>query len=151
MWRPPRPTPSFSFCSFVISCRPLQDTLLHPSRLHPRGCSHQPPPPGGGWGGGGTLWEGRDALECCFPASLQNWKDFGNWETRLADQVMPLGSLGGARNSQAGGSQPGVVISSSRGDRQDVINKTNLPKSSTSLAYFMWFGEAGAPPCTPRA
>lgn len=72
-------------------------------------------------------------------------------ETRLADQVMKLGSLGGVRNSQAGGSQSGVVISSSRGDRQDVINKTNLPKSSTSLAYFMWFGGAGAPPCTPRA
>lgn len=70
----------------------------------------------------------------------------GLWETGLADQVMP-GSSGGARNS----SQPGVVTSSSRGDRQDVISKTNLPKSATSLAYFMWFGEAGAPPCTPRA
>lgn len=32
MWWPPRPTPFFPFCSFVISCRPLQDTLLHPSR-----------------------------------------------------------------------------------------------------------------------
>lgn len=48
---------------------------------------------------------------------------------------------------------PDVVISSSRGDRQDVINKTNLPNSplskpTTSLAYFMWFRGAGAPPCT---
>lgn len=68
----------------------------------------------------------------------------GLWEAGLADQVM-LGSSGGARNSP----QPGVVTSSSRGDRQDVINKTNLPKSATSLAYFMWFGEAGAPPAHP--
>lgn len=41
-----------------------------------------------------------------------------------------------------------VVTSSRRGDRQDVIKKTNLPKSplskaTTSLAYFMWFGGAG--------
>ena len=48
--------------------------------------------------------------------------------------------------------QAGVVTSSSRGDRQDVIKKTNLPKSplskatTTSLAYFMWFGGAGTPP-----
>lgn len=41
----------------------------------------------------------------------------GLWETGLADQVM-LGSSGGAKNS----SQPGVVTSSSRGDRRDVIN-----------------------------
>lgn len=70
----------------------------------------------------------------------------GLWETGLADQVM-LGYSGGAKNS----SQPDVVTSSSRGDRRDVINKTNLPKSTTSLAYFMWLGEAGAPPCSPRA
>ena len=51
--------------------------------------------------------------------------------------------------------QAGIVTSSSRGDRQDVINKTNLPKSplskaTTSLAYFMWFRGAGTPPCTFR-
>lgn len=47
--------------------------------------------------------------------------------------------------------QAGVVTSSSREDRQDVIKKTNLPKrplskATTSLAYFMWFGGAGTPP-----
>lgn len=42
---------------------------------------------------------------------------------------MLFGSWERVSGSQAGGSQPGVVISSSRGDRQDVINKTSLPKS----------------------
>ena len=47
--------------------------------------------------------------------------------------------------------QTGVVTSSSKEDRQDVIKKTNLPKrplskATTSLAYFMWFGGAGTPP-----
>lgn len=71
------------------------------------------------------------------------------WETRLADQVMLLGSLGGARNSQAGGSQPGVVISSSRGDRQDVINKTNLPKAPLPLIILCGLEKLGLLPAHP--
>lgn len=61
----------------------------------------------------------------------------------------------GLHGAEEGDARLGVVISSSRQDRQDVINKTTLPKSplskaTTSLAYFMWFKRAGAPPCTFR-
>lgn len=48
--------PPLSLCSFVISCRPLQDPLLHPSRLHPsKGLQSPAPPPQGEVGGEGTL------------------------------------------------------------------------------------------------
>lgn len=81
------------------------------------------------------------------PVSFQDYKN--SWKPthlRRGYTVTLFGSGAGK-----GGWWPRLVVTSSRrGDRQDVIKKTNLPKSplskaTTSLAYFMWFGGAGTP------